>query len=108
MVTALLICARFAVARHCRGRVQGLATAPVLFASYSHPSLVEAMARKFEAANDVQVACELVQAARGLDKTRHLAYAHAQKALDALEGLPDSPFRTSLAALTYAVIHRSK
>jgi hypothetical protein len=87
---------------------QGLATAPVLFASYANPGLLEVIARKFEAPDDVQHACDLVQSSHGVDKTRHLAYAHAQKAIDALQGLPDSPFRTSLAALAHAVVHRSK
>ena len=87
---------------------QGLATAPVLYASYAHPSLLKAMERKFEAPEDVFRACEAVAATRGVEQTRQLAHAHVQRALDALAELPPSPYRTSLAALAYAVIHRSK
>lgn len=86
---------------------QGLATAPVLFASYSHPPLLDMMARRFEAPDDVTTACTWVTQANGLDQTRQLAFAHAQKALDALAILPDSRYRDALAALTLRVIHRS-
>ena len=97
------------VVRRCLAiACQGLATAPVLFASYTHPVLLEAMARKFEAVDDIARTCELVQATRGIERTRHLAFAHAQRALDALQGLPPSQYRTALAALTHAVIFRSK
>ena len=88
--------------------MQGLATAPVLFASYSHPQLLELMARRFEAPEDVNIACTFVTSSNGLDKTRQLAYAHANKALEALAVLPDSLYRDSLAALAIKVIHRSK
>lgn len=86
---------------------QGLATAPVLFASYTHPHLLDMMARRFEAPEDVPNACSAVTAAKGLDQTRQLAYAHAEKALDALAVLPHSVHRDALAALTMRVIHRS-
>lgn len=87
--------------------LQGLATAPVLFASYTHPQVLELMARRFEAPNDVNTACGFVEKSDGLNKTKQLAYAHAEKALEALSVLPSSLHRDSLAALALKVIHRS-
>ena len=86
---------------------QGLVTAPVLFASYTHPHVLDLMARRFEAPGDVLSACNAVNTSKGCDQTRQLAYAHAQKALDALLVLPDSLYRDSLAALALRVIHRT-
>ena len=85
---------------------QGLATAPVLFASQRHPGLLKLIERKFEGSGDVAHACECVQRAHGLDATRHLAFAHGQEALRALEVLADSPYRTALASLVTRVVNR--
>lgn len=85
---------------------QGLATAPVLFASQENPALLELIARKFDGADDVAVARESVVEFDGVERTRRLAYAHGQLALDALSTLPDSPHRTALAALVTRVVNR--
>ncbi len=79
----------------------------MLFASYTHPHLLDLMARRFEAPGDVTSACDAVSVSKGCDQTRELAYAHAEKALDALMVLPDSIYRDSLAALALRVIHRT-
>jgi geranylgeranyl pyrophosphate synthase len=85
---------------------QGLATAPVLFASQSQPAALELIARKFEAPGDVEAAVDLVATSGGADQTRALAIAHGNMALEALEQVEDSEFRTALAALVHRIIHR--
>ena len=85
---------------------QGLATAPVLFASREHPSLLSLIDRKFKAPGDVEHACSRVQESNGLQRTRELATGHAQEALRALEKLKPSPERDALAAIAVRVVHR--
>lgn len=85
---------------------QGMATAPVLFASRDNPILLKLIERKFEGKDDVAIACDCVQKFDGIDRTRKLAYAHGQMALDALATLPPSAHRTALAALVTRVVNR--
>ena len=87
---------------------QGLVTAPVLFASEQHPAVLDMMQRQFQGPGDVQAAVQAVRAAGSLDRTHQFALAHAQLALDAIEGLAPSPARTALAALVVRVVDRSR
>lgn len=86
---------------------QGIATAPVLFASQDFPSVLTLIERKFEAPGDVESAVDLVQRADGLQRTRALAIAHAQLALTALDDIRPSEYRTALAGLASRIVQRS-
>ena len=67
----------------------GLSTAPVLYGLDEKPELKGLVVeRKFEEPGDVQLACELVLASSGLQRTKELAEFHAQAAVDACCSLP--------------------
>lgn len=51
----------------------GIATAPTLFAADEFPELLPMIARKFDQANDVEAALELVKKSDGLRRCRELA-----------------------------------
>ena len=58
----------------------GLATAPVLYAAEAFPELKPLILRKFAEPGDVARAQELVFGSDGIERTRQLAVAHANKA----------------------------
>lgn len=64
--------------------------------------------RKFEGEGDVERARELVRKSSGPAQTAALAEVHAQLALDALKGLPESEAREALEGLTKTVLKRTK
>jgi hexaprenyl-diphosphate synthase len=49
---------------------------------------------------------ELVRRSSGVERTRDLARSHAEKAREALDGLPDSDAKVALEALTERVVQR--
>lgn len=86
----------------------GLATAPILFAWKERPEIGELIARKFSEPGDVELARRQVEECRGLEKTKEMAEAYCQKALDNLRALPESDARSALEFLTHSVITRTK
>ncbi|KAG0044308.1 coq1 putative hexaprenyl diphosphate synthase [Gryganskiella cystojenkinii] len=86
----------------------GLATAPVLFAWEEYPELGKLIKRNFDQEGDVELAWDLVLKSQGLAQTRMLAQSHCQKAISALDGLPDSLAKTALIQLTEKVLDRKK
>lgn len=86
----------------------GLATAPALYAWEEFPEMGEMILRKFENEGDVEKAREIVRKSSGPAQTAALAQAHAQLALDALKGLPESDAREALEGLTKTVLNRTK
>jgi geranylgeranyl pyrophosphate synthase len=85
----------------------GLATAPVLFAAQQFPQLYSLMDRKFSDSGDVENAVELVFASNGLERTKELARAHAEAAMDSIMYLEQSQHRDSLVQLASAVVART-
>ncbi|KAI0067999.1 terpenoid synthase [Artomyces pyxidatus] len=85
----------------------GLATGPALYAWEEHPEMGQLIARKFENAGDVELARDLVRRSSGVERTRELAIAHASKARELLEHLPDSDAKTALEVLTERVVERT-
>lgn len=85
----------------------GIATAPTLFAADEFPELLPMIARKFDQANDVEAALELVKKSDGLRRCRELAQVHTEMAIESISVLPPSPARDSLIALAFKVITRS-
>jgi len=88
----------------------GLATAPVLFAAEEYPEELEPlMDRKFKQDGDVERATELVFASEGIERSKQLARAHAEIAMDAiLESLSPSVHRDALIHLAAKVVARTK
>jgi geranylgeranyl pyrophosphate synthase len=86
----------------------GLATAPVLFAAQEFSELYPLMDRKFREEGDVERAVELVFASKGLERTKDLARAHAEAAMDSILTLKASDHRDSLVQLANAVVARTK
>ncbi|KAJ3154348.1 coq1 putative hexaprenyl diphosphate synthase [Geranomyces variabilis] len=86
----------------------GLATAPVLYATETHPELIPLIERNFSAEGDVQTARTLVLDSDGLQRTRLLAESYCHLAVDSISSWPASPAKTALADLTEAVLTRKK
>ncbi|ORZ04175.1 hexaprenyl pyrophosphate synthase [Lobosporangium transversale] len=86
----------------------GLATAPVLFAWEEYPELGKLIKRNFDQEGDVETAWDLVLKSRGLAQTRMLAQSHCQKAIAAVNQLPDSLAKVALIQLTEKVLDRKK
>ena len=85
---------------------QGLATAPVLFASQQHPNLSEMMMRKFEAPDDVERAHDMVMNSDGLLRTKELAIEYSNQAVEAILKLEQSDSRDGLVKLARQITDR--
>jgi hexaprenyl-diphosphate synthase len=84
----------------------GLATGPALAAWEEHPEMGPLIARKFEGDGDVEHARELVRRSSGVERTRVLAQAHADKAKEVIQALPDSDAKSALEVLAEKVMTR--
>ncbi|KAF8131628.1 isoprenoid synthase domain-containing protein [Boletus edulis] len=84
----------------------GIATGPVLYAAEEHPELEPLVARGFKHDGDVERAMSLIHASSGVQRTRDLAQAYAEKAREVLGVLPASEAREALEALTDGVVRR--
>ncbi|KAH8110590.1 terpenoid synthase [Phellopilus nigrolimitatus] len=85
----------------------GLATGPALFAWEEHAAMGPLISRKFEQKGDVELARDLVRRSSGVERTRALAQAHADKAREVLLLLPESDARRALDALAERVVKRT-
>jgi len=105
----------------------GLATGPALFAWEEHPELGPLIERKFKQPGDVELvrqfhttssdflltfkflqARDYVRRSSGVERTRELAQAHADKAKELLSYLPDSDAKNALYALGDRVVKRTR
>ncbi|KIM70106.1 hypothetical protein SCLCIDRAFT_102340 [Scleroderma citrinum Foug A] len=84
----------------------GLATGPALYAAEEYPELEPMILRAFKGEGDVERALTLIHASSGVARTRELANAHAEKAREVLQMLPQSDARDALEALTEGVVRR--
>ncbi|KAF8451151.1 isoprenoid synthase domain-containing protein [Boletus edulis BED1] len=84
----------------------GIATGPVLYAAEEYPELEPLIARGFKHDGDVERAMSLIHASSGVQRTRELAQAYADKAREVLGVLPASEAREALEALTDGVVRR--
>ncbi|KAF9567223.1 terpenoid synthase [Agrocybe pediades] len=84
----------------------GLATGPALYAWEEHPEMGDLIERKFEKPGDVELARDYVLRSSGVQRTRALAQAYADKAKEVLQLLPDSEAKAGLEVLTERVIGR--
>jgi len=87
----------------------GLATAPLLFAWERNPELGALVGRKFGHEGDVQMAREIVlDRSNGLEQTRALAQSYVEKAIEALNVLPDSDAKGGLVEMCMKVLKRRR
>ena len=86
----------------------GLATAPLLFAWKDNQQLGVLVGRKFSLEGDVQLARELVSRSDGLEQTRVLAQAYADKAAQAISTFPDSEAKEGLLEMCVKTMKRNK
>ncbi|PFH48063.1 hypothetical protein AMATHDRAFT_66276 [Amanita thiersii Skay4041] len=84
----------------------GLATGPALYAWEEHPEMGELIQRKFEKEGDVERARDYILRSSGVQRTRVLAQAYADKAKEVLQQLPDSEAKSALEVLAERVIGR--
>jgi len=85
----------------------GLATGPALYAWEEHPELGPLIERRFKGVGDVEIARDLVRRSSGVERTRDLARAHADKAREVIQLLPESEARVALEVLSERVVKRS-
>lgn len=86
----------------------GISTAPILFASQMEKDLRPLIMRRFKEQGDVQKAVEIAGRTDCVEKSYGLAEFHAQKAVDALNRLPESEYRHALMKLLHICISRDK
>ncbi|CAM9967883.1 unnamed protein product, partial [Ascophyllum nodosum] len=86
---------------------QGLATAPVLLAAEQQPGLLKLIKRKFKGPGDVDEALALVNASDGIARAKEVAVVQAEKAMDAVLTLEESPDRDALVQLAYKIVNRN-
>jgi hexaprenyl-diphosphate synthase len=107
----------------------GLATGPALYAWEEHSAMGPLIQRKFENEGDVELVCtpylwvtstancaspillfqarDYVRRSAGVERTRELAQAHADKAREVLQLLPNSDTKIALEVLTERVVKRT-
>jgi len=88
--------------------VQGLATAPILFAREQFPQLSALIERKFSCEGDVELALSLLGQSDGLLRTRQLAASYCDSAVEVLSPLRPSPAKDGLIELAQYVLHRNR
>ncbi|KAJ3304119.1 coq1 putative hexaprenyl diphosphate synthase [Kappamyces sp. JEL0829] len=86
----------------------GLATAPVLYASQSFPSLDPLISRNFSHPGDVDTAKELVAKSDGVERTRELAKVFCDAAQRDLQVLHEGEAKDALVELTDTLLSRQK
>ncbi|TFK41931.1 terpenoid synthase [Crucibulum laeve] len=85
----------------------GLATGPVLYAWEEHPELQSLIQRNFVNNGDLDLALDFVRRSSGIERSRSLAQAYAEKAREVLHLLPDSDTKMALDVLADMVVKRT-
>lgn len=89
---------------------EGKPTLPLIHAMRTAPSADADLVRKSiqnGSLDNIQAVIGIVKASGGLDYTRELAQAEADKACSLLSQLPDSPYRTALIDMANLAINRT-
>ncbi|XP_066376015.1 solanesyl-diphosphate synthase 1, mitochondrial isoform X2 [Miscanthus floridulus] len=92
----------------------GIITAPMLYAIEEFPQLQEVVDRGFDNPANIEIALDYLRKSRGIERTKELAREHADRAVKAIESLPDSDdedvltSRRALIDITERVITRTK
>ncbi|TFK77509.1 terpenoid synthase [Pluteus cervinus] len=85
----------------------GLASGPALYASEEYPELRPLIERNFSHEGDIEQVLNYVNKSSGIERTRTLAEAYADRARQTLQLLPESDTRLALEALTDQVTTRT-
>ncbi|KAM3193606.1 hypothetical protein ACQJBY_070307 [Aegilops geniculata] len=94
--------------------MQGIITAPMLYAMEEFPQLQDVVDQGFDNPANVEIALDYLQKSRGIERTKELAQEHVNLAVKAIESLPDSDdedvliSRRALIDITQRVITRTK
>uniref|UniRef100_A0A453N0J4 Uncharacterized protein n=1 Tax=Aegilops tauschii subsp. strangulata TaxID=200361 RepID=A0A453N0J4_AEGTS len=94
--------------------VQGIVTAPVLFAMEEFPELRGSVEHGFNDPSDVATALEYLAKSQGIERTRLLATEHAKLAARAIDALPEVGNKVALVSrqalkdLAQKLIRRTK
>ena len=80
----------------------------MLFATGKFPELNAMIARRFSCPGDVTTAFDCVMRSGGLEQTRELARNHCQMAVESLDKIRQSEYRSALVALCHLVLNRIK
>jgi geranyl diphosphate synthase len=86
----------------------GLSTAPILYASEKLSEIRPLIERKFKQNGDIQNAVKLALKTNCIEQSYDLAEFHAQCAVNALNRLPPSEYRSALFKLLHTAISREK
>ncbi len=84
----------------------GYLTAPALYALEEHSSLAVLIEREFNCEGDLEKALTLVRDSKAISRSRELAENFAIDSRDAIQWLPESPFKSALIELPDFVLSR--
>jgi octaprenyl-diphosphate synthase len=91
---------------------EGHVTLPIIYALEAEPRALATVQAVLERGTIDEVSrkeiLDLVRRTRALERARHVAEGFARKAQAALEALPESSYKDTLAALAYYVIDRNR
>ncbi len=90
---------------------EGKATLPLIHAMTHCDSTTQARLRQIVEQGDVDAMPEVlaaIEASKGLEYARRKAQAHANRALEAIVGLPDSPASAALRGLAHYAVDRDR
>ncbi|KAJ4485632.1 terpenoid synthase [Lentinula aciculospora] len=82
-------------------------TGPLLYAWENHSHLEPIIQRQCSEDGDIEHVRHVVRTSSGIERTRTLAFTHAEKAREVLHFLPDSDTKTALDELTLRVIEQT-
>ncbi len=91
----------------------GIITAPVIFAVQEYEKDGDSTLRKLiekglKKEKDFKTAFKLVMSSGGIEKTRNLALEYANKAINCLESIEDSPYKQALINLANYTVERNQ
>ena len=84
----------------------GYLTAPALYALEENPLLGGLIEREFSSEGDLEQALEIVRNSNAIPRSRELAEEFAKDSKEAINWIPDSPYRNALLQLPEFVISR--
>ncbi len=86
--------------------LNGYLTAPVLFALEEEPSLATLIEREFSCDGDLDQARHLIAKSNAISKTKELAESLCRDSKDAIEWIPESPWKKSLLEMPQFILGR--
>ncbi len=91
----------------CSDLKSGNLTAPAIYALEAHPSLQGLIDREFAQEGDLDEAISVILASDGIQRSKELAREHSKFAVEHLECLPITEYRTALSKLADYIVSRT-